>query len=300
MDKSILFKELNEGIIQERFFAFKRNLCKNIKYIERYGGLSRVIPLFDSKSVIIVGAGSSLKRELDILKRYCNRREIAIISTDMALAPLYKNGILPKFVISCETTPVDFFRDISTDNMHLLAFSCLSNVNLRKWKGDISFYNWMIHNPLYDKLWETAGLDLGFVATGGIVTTQAVSLALSCNIQSLMLIGNDLGFRREYYIKESVVFNNNLSLSNRLDTMETMDMKMIRKSRQYEINRGESVFYSNNQFLAAKFWLEELFSKTSIQVFDSSDPGCSEGSLKKVELRNFFGRFDRRAKKKRR
>ena len=44
-------------------------------------------------------------------------------------------------------------------------------------------------------------LDLGFAATGSIVTTQAISIALGCNIQSLMLLGNDMGFKTEYYVK---------------------------------------------------------------------------------------------------
>ena len=149
MDKNVLFNNINEGVLSERYQAFKRNLNKNRDYIGIFGGLKRIMPEFRSKNVIVVGAGPSLESELDLLKEYQNRREIVIISTDMALAPLVNRGIYPGYVISCETTPVDFFNSISTDRMHLLAFSCLSSANLRRWRGDISFYNWMIHDSMY-------------------------------------------------------------------------------------------------------------------------------------------------------
>ena len=218
----------------------------------------------------------------------------------MALAPLVKRDILPEYVISCETTPVDFFNSCRTEKMHLLAFSCMSNINLRRWKGDISFFNWMIHNPIYDEIWEIAGLDLGYVATGGIVTTQAVSFALGCDIDSLILIGNDLGFRREFYAKESLVYKKNLFKNSRFHPMETIDFSTVWSRREYVINREEILSYTNNQFLAAKLWLEDLFNGINVPIYDSSDPGCSKGSLKKVELKDFMKRFEYRSKRKRR
>ena len=39
---------------------------------------------------------------------------------------------------------LDFFSEIDTENMHLLSFSCSSYSNIRKWKGKISFFNWMV------------------------------------------------------------------------------------------------------------------------------------------------------------
>lgn len=299
IDKDNIFKEINEGIVNERYNAFKRNLDKNMGYIRRYGGLQRVVSRLRDKSIIIVGAGPSLEDDFSILKRFQYIGEIIIISTDMALAPLIKSGIYPQYVITCETIPVDYFGSICTEQMHLLAFSCMSNTNLRKWKGDISFYNWMIHNPLYDELWEKAG-NLGYVATGSIVTTQAVSFALGCDIRSLMLIGNDLGFGREFYIRDTIVFNKHLSRSNRFLPMESVEFNTIWEKREYIISRGERRYYTNNQFLAAKLWLEELFTHINTPIYDGSDLGCSEKSVRKIRLNEFLGMFERRPKKKRR
>ncbi len=299
IDKEKIYNGINKGILEERYIAFKKNLIKNLEYIKRYGGLSRIIPAFRDKNIIIIGAGPSIGKELNSLKKFQNRDEIIIISTDMALKPLIKHGIEPGYVISCETTPFDCFSGCKTESMRLLAFSCMSNVNLRLWKGDISFYNWMISAPLYDELWKEAG-DLGFVATASIVTTQAVSIALGCDIQSLALIGNDLGYRTEYYTKETISFNKNLRLSNRVKTAETSELNIIRKNREYKINRGDRVYYTNNQFLAARAWLEDLFKKIDIPIYDISEPGCSEQFVEKVNLKKYLSKFGRRANKKRR
>ncbi len=88
MEKNELFRNLNEGIVAERMRAFRANLRKNLPYIRRFGGLERVVGLLSGKHVVIVGAGPSLDEGLRVLKKYGNRRELAVIAADMALRPL--------------------------------------------------------------------------------------------------------------------------------------------------------------------------------------------------------------------
>ncbi|MBN2401582.1 MAG: DUF115 domain-containing protein [Spirochaetes bacterium] len=290
-----LFEKINEGILNERFRAFNINLDKNLPLIREFGGLQDIISHFNDKHVIIVGAGASLDKGIGLLRKYQHRDNLTIIAADMALLPLCYLGIIPKYVISCETTPVDYFSSINTNKMHLLAFSCMSNTNLRKWHGNISFYNWMIHNEFYDKLWEKAGSDLGFVATGSIVTTQAVSIVLGCNIQSLMILGNDMGFKGEYYVKETVNFKKYLFYFNRFNTLEKIEFDKSRTKREFEIRRGDRLYYTNNQFMAAKEWLEDLIKRITIPIYEANDLGCSPRAVRKVSLKTYLERFDKRS-----
>jgi flagellar protein FlbD len=292
MDASTLYYNINKGVIEEKFHAFKTNLEKNSEYIRRYGGIKHVIPRFNGKNIIIAGAGSSLENELDTLRRYQFRENIIIVSTDMALLPLVKKRILPHFVISCETTPSDYFCGINTEKIHLLAFSCMSNTNLRKWKGNVSFYNWMIHNEIYDALWEKAGMDLGFVATGSIVTSQAVSIVMGCGIKSLMLVGNDMGFGSEYYARETAVYKRNINIINRIKSLDTIEINIINLKKEYKIKRGDKNYFTNNQFLAAKMWLEDFFKKINMPVYDSGEPGCSPEYVQKQSLKKYFDHIE--------
>jgi hypothetical protein len=289
-----LFTKINYGILEERYRAFNINLGKNLELIHEYGGLRNIVHQFENKHVIVFGAGSSLGADIEILKKFQHRDNIVIIAADMALLPLCKRKIIPGFVISCETTPVDYFSSIDTSNMHLLAFSCMSNTNLRKWKGKISFYNWLIHNELYDKLWEKSGADLGFASTGSIVTTQAISIAFGCKIKSLLLIGNDLGFKTAYYVKETVVYEKNLNNLNRFSPLEKIEFDKSRNRREFEIHRDGLVYYTNNQFLAAKEWLEDLFKRISLPIYEANELGCSPQSVRKISLRKYLERFEKR------
>jgi len=298
IDKGILYSNLNSGLIYERFSAFERNLEKNLPYIRRHGGLQGIMPLLAGKHVIIAGAGPSLEKDLHLLKKYQFRRELVIISTDMALRPLVRSGIVPGFVISCETTPVDFFGGLDTGKMRLLAFTCMSGINVRKWRGEMHFYNWMLHEEPFNALWEKAGRELGFVATASLVTTQAVAIALGCGIQSLLLCGNDMAFLDRFYLRESLVHARHLLGQTRLKPMPALEMEVSRRAREYEIHRDGNGFYTNSQFLAAKLWLEELLEKQTVPVFDCSVPGCSVKSVRKTHIREYFLMFEARKNRK--
>ncbi|MBN1497837.1 MAG: DUF115 domain-containing protein [Spirochaetes bacterium] len=300
VDKDQLYRNLNEGILAERLGAFRRNLGKNLPLIRRYGGLKRIVPCLEGRTAVVIGAGPSLEKHYAALKKLQYRDEMVYIAADMALGPLVKSGIRPRFVISCETSPVDFFGGIDTARMHLIAFSCMSHANLMRWRGDISFYNWLIDDASYRELWETAGLELGSVATGSLVTTQAVAFALGCGISGLVMAGNDLGFSDRFYARGAVACRALLAGSSRLETSETREMARSRRAMEYRIRRGERDFFTTRQFLAAKMWLEDLFRGGRSPVYDCSVPGCSEKYVIKTELSAFFSAIDGGKKKKRR
>lgn len=299
LNKESLYDRLNEGVISERMPAFRRNLKKNLPLIKKYGGLRSVVPLFKDKTVIIAGAGPSLDKALPLLKKYQHRDKIVLISADMALKPLLKAGIRPAFVITCETTPVDYFGGVDTAGIELLAFSCASNLNLRHWKGKFRFYNWLIEEGGYAGLWEKAGRELGSLATGSVVTTQAVSLALGCEIDSLLLCGNDLGFSGSFYCRGTLRHAENIRKTERFNTPDTVDLNAVMRRRTCEIWRDNLKYYSDNQFVTAKMWLEDLFKKTGTRVYDCGEPGCSGPGINRVKLNDFLSGFDRKRKGKR-
>lgn len=297
MDKNELFKSIHQGISEERYRAFRCNLRKNLPYIKRFGGLERVVRMLAGRHVVVVGAGPSLAKDLHALKKYGSRRELALIAADMALRPLTRHGIRPAFVISCETTPAGFFDGIETSAMHLLAFSCMAHSTLRGWKGDISFYNWMLRGGYYDELWKEAGESLGYVATCSIVSTQAVSLALGCPVASLAMAGNDLAFRRSFYLRGTLRHARYTETCGRFASPESMEFDAIRKAREYMIDRQGRTYFTNGQFLAAKLWLEDLFSRLNMPIIDSSDPGCSETAVRKAALGAHLAHLDRRPRR---
>lgn len=283
-----IFSNLNQGMLAERSRAFKNNLKKNRVLIKKWGGLRPVIGRFTGKHVIVIGSGPSLNGCYDILKILRSRDDVILLAVDMALKPLCSHGVRPHFVITCETTPADFFSGIDTGNMHLLSFSCSSHSNIRKWEGDISFFNWMVNGEIYDNLWREAGEELGFVATGSIVTTQAVSLVLGCGIASLLLVGNDMGFFDRFYASGTSPSERKFLVSGRFNSCDTIEMNKGRIAREYDVKSSGELYYMNNQFLAARLWLEKLFRSAPYPVADCSRPGCPAGVVNKIDLADYL------------
>ena len=287
MNKDELFKGINEGIIDERFTAFERNLRKNRSLIRMHGGLSPIVNNFSHKDVIVCAAGASSDSVLGMLRDASMLENVVIVCADMSFIPLVENSIIPHYVITCETMPFDYFNGREEYHTNLLAFSCSSNVNLRSWKGEINFYNWMIKGQ-YEQLWKSAGTDLGYVSTGSTVTTQAVSIILGCRVKSLALVGNDLAYRDTYYMKDSVRSKRDRISSSRFLTQDTISMNHVRKARKYLLDTPRGIYYTHNQFLAAKYWLEELFSNGSSIIVECSKPGCSGKNIINTEFSKYF------------
>ena len=249
--------------------------------------MQKIFPRFVSKNVIVIGAGPSLEQNIAVLRKCQADRSIVLVATDMSLRLLVRQGIYPSFVFSCETLPVNFFSGIDTSKMHLVAFTCMSHSNLRQWAGGMSFYNWMLSENGYRELWDYAGSDLGFVATASIITTQAVAFVLGAGVKSVLLVGNDLGFSDRFYARGTSLLEFKGSSATRFKTIESFDMDLVRKKRDYQITRGNRIFYTNHQFLAAKMWLEDLFTRVEVPVYDCSTPGCSEKSVRKVIIQDY-------------
>lgn len=288
MKKDELFSALNSGMIAERGRAFRKNLEKNLPMIAEHGGLAGIVQRISGKHAVVIGAGPSLDANIELLSGISGDSRFVLVAADMALKPLITAGVVPDYVITCETLSPGFFSGIDSERMHLLAFSCSSHSSLRSWKGKISFYNWMIEGDFFSSLWDLAGSTLGYVATGSTVTTQAVAIVMGCGILSLMLLGNDLGFYDRFYASGTARMDRNCLLLDRFVTLTGVEMKTCRNNRQYEIVRDGRTFYTNNQFLAARYWLEDLFAREPFPVADCSFPGCSASIVYKTGLNEYI------------
>ena len=167
VDRDRLYSDLNEGILAERRAAFERNLRNNLPLIRSHGGLQRIIAGPE-------GQDGRCHRRRPVARRKSRRAQTVPAAARTGLhrrghgppAPGVAWGSGRASSFPAKPAPLTFSATSIPTGMHLVAFSCMSRVNLRRWRGDMSFYNWMIHRPEYAALWDTAGRDLGFVGTG--------------------------------------------------------------------------------------------------------------------------------------
>jgi hypothetical protein len=114
-----------------------------------------------------------------------------------------------------------------------------------------------------------------------------VSIATGCAIRALVLCGNDLAFRRSFYLPGTLRHRHYLLRANRFEVPEGMEYRAMRGARDYEVRRGEETYCTSGQFLSARLWLEDLFRGQKLPIIDSSVPGCSASVVKKAAPREW-------------
>ncbi|MDF2944218.1 MAG: hypothetical protein K0S01_3076 [Herbinix sp.] len=160
------------------------HLKDSISFWDLYNDLPKDVP------IIIVSAGPSLLKNIDVLKEAKGKSIILVV--DRAYETLLKHGIEPDFVILLDAKKA--LKHCGNQVGFMTPLLCklegsqpiLNNHGGKKVIYDCSEY---IQN-IYKKL----SKNMGTITTGGSVTTAAFVLAVKFNFKRIVLIGSDLAY----------------------------------------------------------------------------------------------------------
>lgn len=167
---------------------YNLHLCKkmNLKS-ELETVISKEIP------VIIVSAGPSLNKNIDLLKQVKNH--FLVIAVDTAVKYLLKRDIIPDLTITIDPEkPVDYYSDPRSHDIPCIFASVaskeiLDRINERVFLLDgRGEYMELLLNSLDIKTVSSQGY-------GGSVATAAFSVCVSLGIKNIILIGQDLAYQ---------------------------------------------------------------------------------------------------------
>jgi len=202
---------------------WRDNLRANVKnkLWKKHGGLADdCVGLGRNKAVIGVGAGSSLNKNIDLLKELhdfdgCKEwkdRNFIIVASNHQFKPLLNMGIIPDFVVVTDASDVvldQLVRDIPEKGNHtvlLPGLHCSPKV-LRKWSRqgrEIRFYTSKSEgfHELFEKL-TNKNMDAYQCMQGGNVLNTAWAISLKFFGSTVfMALGNDLSFPLKDTIEE--------------------------------------------------------------------------------------------------
>lgn len=140
---------------------------------------------------IIISAGPSLDDNVKDL--IVAKKKAILIATDRCLPTLFKNNIVPDFIVTVDPEKADscFANPLS----RTISLICTTNAKKEVFlnhKGRIflvSCYNYI--NNLAEKM----GSEIPFVDTGASVATTAFSISLYLGFKTIILVGQDLAFK---------------------------------------------------------------------------------------------------------
>ncbi len=276
-----------------------KNIFKNIQLIHETIGVSNFFNRFRGKPGIIVSAGPSLRKNIELLRSDAIQNGAVIIAVDTAIKVMSKYGIEPHFVMSLDAQKYSqkHFNGICNKNTVLIGdivccHSVLKTFNGRKTVSTTAKYYQNLQNetirettPSID--WFEEFLEpFGDIQSGGSVATSAFDFLLNCGCSKIILLGQDLAYTgREIHCSGTYHNDDWLPGTSRIKNLDTINQNIIRrrKTRHITAYGGETVI-SDFVFDLYKSWFEDSSKKVSIDIINSTEGGCRIQNTYEEEL----------------
>lgn len=149
------------------------------------------------ENCIVVCAGPSLEKQIPLLKKY--QENFVIFCADGAFSLLYKNNIIPDYVLNLdfEEYPIKFFKDINEKKLNSTLFilgqythpSITNLLNQKKLSICV-----VLNQNSNDK--KIILNDFGYLDIGTHVGHMCYALALTLGFKNIIIIGQDLAYNK--------------------------------------------------------------------------------------------------------
>ncbi len=252
-------------------YKYQENIFKNAPYFFTRPGIDHIEDEFFSVPAIIVAAGPSLEKNIELLKQAKGRA--LIISVDTAFKPLLMRGIEPDLVIAIDPHEENFmhFEKVSSEEVKdtrivldpqtyfKIPEKYPDKVLIPALNGSV-LVGWL--NSFAKK---RCGIDKGMS-----VAHSAFSLAQMLGCDPVVFVGLDLSFREDAtHIKGAANFKSSAS---------------DRKLRKVKGLLGGEVF-TDDVFFAYIKHFEVEFSKASCKVINATEGGAFIGGMEIMPLK---------------
>jgi hypothetical protein len=166
------------------------NSLKNLPYYVTRPGVKSLYNRFQNVPAIIVAAGPSLDKNIDLLHEA--KGKAILIAVGTAVKAMQKKGIQPDFIVTVDPQSVNYelFKVIDTKAAYLITEMTSNWLIVENYEGPIfvsgkcPVANWF----------GDAVEDKGFTASGGSVANNAMTAAYFMGANPIVLVGQDLSF----------------------------------------------------------------------------------------------------------
>lgn len=169
------------------------NALHNLEFIYHGSSVYEYRDILPAKMpVIVVAAGPSLEKNVDLLKEY--RSRAFILCVDRAAPVLAERGIRPHAFVTVDAKkdPKLFVSEIAGETPWF-AYTTSNYDALKQLRQSRIIFASTIFGYA-EKLFQEIGSDLFQMASGGSVATNAVNIALYMGSRNIIVIGQDLAY----------------------------------------------------------------------------------------------------------
>jgi|GEM_PF-5890479 hypothetical protein len=282
------------------------NILKNREYYLKYNNISIIKNCSNNIPSIIIGAGNSLFKNIDNIKKL--KDYFIIISVDTSFRVLFKNGIIPDFIISYDAQSINnsyilSIQDkIDKENLPVLIVPpTINNILIKKYNGPIIFSSLFffpikIFNEFKnEKIYE--------LSSGGTVTSAAYDLANFIGSEYKFIAGLDLCYSDNLLHSKGSLYEDIFYLKqNYTNTSLSFISKIMLKSFPFfSLNLNNKKVRTDVKFEMFTFWFsnyidDKTYFITSDTLLNEKFKYIETNKIFKNEINNLF--FDDKLKEK--
>lgn len=179
------------------------NIWHNLPYIYKNPGIADWLNRFSGKPAIIVAAGPSLNKNIDLLKKLTGKA--LIIAAGTALGALYKHGITPHVLAVLDPTPKMYegVKNFLQPETTLLLSPLVHEAIPRSHSGRIMFYK-PTNDDVPEEFWPVLP-PTALIPANFSVATAAYGFACFAGANPIICVGQDLAYTAESHHADGVI-----------------------------------------------------------------------------------------------
>jgi len=265
--------------------ASLRNQLMNLDHYATAGGVGELAGIARDRPAVVVSAGPSLARNIDLLSTPGLRDRVVIVAVQTVLKPLLERGIRPHFVTALDYHEISrrFYEGLSPEEVEGVTLVAETKAN----PAILEAFPGMIRCPADPHLDKLLGDELrrpmGELTPGATVAHLACYLARHLGCDPVILVGQDLGFTDgQYYAAGAAIHRLWASELNPFRSLEMLEWERIVRSRR-TLRKLEDVhgrpIYSDEQMNAYLVQFERDFAAAAQRGLRTID--ATEGGVRK-------------------
>jgi len=211
-----------------------RNLLQNLRWYATLPGVADLAGIGRGKPAIVVSAGPSLRRNIDLLTQPGIRDRVVIIAVQTVLKTLLAKGIRPHFVTALDYHEMSrrFYEGLTAEDVEGVTLVAEPKANpaiLEAFPGTVRC---TADQVLDQVLGPDLARDMGVIPPGATVAHLAYYLARHLSCDPVILIGQDLAFTDgQYYAPGAAIHQVWSGELNEFNTLEMLEWQRIARMR---------------------------------------------------------------------
>jgi hypothetical protein len=270
-----------------------KNLLNNLAWYATVPGVADLAGACKGKPAVVVSAGPSLRRNIDLLRRPGVREHVVIIAVQTVLKTLLAKGIKPHFVTALDYHEISsrFYEGLTAQDVEgvtLVAEPKCSRAILEAFPGQIR----CVGDQVLDQvLGPGLARPMGEIAPGATVAHLAYYLARHLGCDPVVLIGQDLGFTDgQYYAPGAAihqVWSGELSEFRTLEMLEWERIARMRSLLRKTKDQQGRAIYTDEQMSTYLVQFERDFmhdAAKGLTTIDATEGGVLKKHTKVMTL----------------